>query len=167
VDGRSSLGQDHDIVHLESEDKLTPEGYRKQLETNYSLKLPPEAVTPFIDARFNLKDSAEYPRWLRAYVNSGQMIYREPVVHEIPLVTQPTLFIMGADDHNAPGTSECAGGAAAEDGPERRPRPGAGGTHAGCARRGHPQCRASGVSRRAREIRRAGARLPGEMILTK
>jgi proline iminopeptidase len=31
------------------------------------------------------------------------MIYREPVVHEIPLLTQPTLFIMGADDHNAPG----------------------------------------------------------------
>jgi pimeloyl-ACP methyl ester carboxylesterase len=31
------------------------------------------------------------------------MIYREPVASEIPLVTQPTLFIMGADDHNAPG----------------------------------------------------------------
>jgi len=31
------------------------------------------------------------------------MIYREPVVHEIPLITRPTLFIMGADDHNAPG----------------------------------------------------------------
>ena len=31
------------------------------------------------------------------------MIYREPVVHEIPLVSAPTLFIMGADDHNAPG----------------------------------------------------------------
>ena len=31
------------------------------------------------------------------------MIYREPVVHEIPLITQPTLLIMGADDHNAPG----------------------------------------------------------------
>jgi pimeloyl-ACP methyl ester carboxylesterase len=31
------------------------------------------------------------------------MIYREPVVHEIPLVTAPTLFIMGANDHNAPG----------------------------------------------------------------
>jgi pimeloyl-ACP methyl ester carboxylesterase len=25
------------------------------------------------------------------------------VAHEIPLLTQPTLFIMGADDHNAPG----------------------------------------------------------------
>jgi len=88
---------------LENEDKLTADGYRKQLETNYSLKLPPDQVTPFIDARFNIKGSAEYPRWLRAFVSSAQMIYREPVAHEIPLVTQPTLFIMGADDHNAPG----------------------------------------------------------------
>jgi pimeloyl-ACP methyl ester carboxylesterase len=88
---------------VENEDRLTAEGYRKQLETNYSLKLPPDQVTPFIDARFNIKGSAEYPRWLRAFVSSGQMIYREPVVHEIPLITEPTLFIMGADDHNAPG----------------------------------------------------------------
>jgi pimeloyl-ACP methyl ester carboxylesterase len=88
---------------LENEDKLTAEGYRKQLETNYSLKLPPDQVTPFIDARFNIKGSSEYPRWLRAFVNSAQLIYREPVVHEIPLIAQPTLFVMGADDHNAPG----------------------------------------------------------------
>jgi pimeloyl-ACP methyl ester carboxylesterase len=88
---------------LENEEKLTAEGYRKQLETNYSLKLPYDKVTPFVDSRFNIKGSAEYPRWLHAFVASGQMIYREPVVHEIPLITQPTLFIMGADDHNAPG----------------------------------------------------------------
>ena len=88
---------------IENEDKLTADGYRKQLETNYSLKLPPDQVTPFIDARFNVKGSAEYPRWLHAFVASAQLIYREPVVHEIPLVSQPTLFIMGADDHNAPG----------------------------------------------------------------
>jgi pimeloyl-ACP methyl ester carboxylesterase len=88
---------------IETEDKLTADGYRKQLEVNYSLKLPPDQVTPFIDARFNIKGSSEYPRWLRAFVNSAQMIYREPVVHEIPLITEPTLFIMGADDHNAPG----------------------------------------------------------------
>ena len=87
----------------DNEDKLTAEGYRKQLETNYSLKLPPDQVTPFIDARFNIKGSSEYPRWLRAFVNSAQMIYREPVVHEIPALAQPTLFVMGEDDHNAPG----------------------------------------------------------------
>jgi pimeloyl-ACP methyl ester carboxylesterase len=88
---------------LENEDKLTAEGYRKQLENNYSPKIPPDQITPFIDARFNIKGSAEYPRWLRAFVSSAQMIYREPVVHEIPLISSPTLFIMGADDHNAPG----------------------------------------------------------------
>src|ERR1700722_15072607 len=88
---------------FDNEDKLTADGYRKQLETNYSLKLPPDQVTPFIDARFNIKGAADYPRWLHAFVSSAQMIYREPVVHEIPLITQPTLFVMGADDHNAPG----------------------------------------------------------------
>jgi len=88
---------------IENENRLTADAYRRQLETNYALKLPPEQVTPFIDSRFNIKDSAEYPRWLRAFASSAQMIYREPVVHEIPLVTQPTLFVMGADDHNAPG----------------------------------------------------------------
>jgi pimeloyl-ACP methyl ester carboxylesterase len=71
---------------LENEDKLTAEGYRKQLEVNYSLKMQPDQVTPFIDARFNIKGSPEYPRWLRAFVSSAQLIYREPVVHEIPLI---------------------------------------------------------------------------------
>ncbi len=88
---------------IETEDRLTADGYRKQLQTNYAVKLPPEAITPFIDARFNIKGSPDYPRWLRAFVSSGQMIYREPVAHEIPLITVPTLFVMGADDHNAPG----------------------------------------------------------------
>jgi pimeloyl-ACP methyl ester carboxylesterase len=88
---------------IESEDKLTPDGYRKQLEVNYSLKLQPDQVTPFVDARFNIKGAADYQRWLHAFVSSGQMIYREPVAHEVPLITLPTLFIMGADDHNAPG----------------------------------------------------------------
>jgi pimeloyl-ACP methyl ester carboxylesterase len=95
---------------VENEDRLTAEGYRKQLETNYSLKLPPDQVTPFIDARFNIKGRAEYPRWLRAFVASAQLIYREPVVHEIPLVSQPTLFVMGADDHNAPGKANAPEG---------------------------------------------------------
>jgi pimeloyl-ACP methyl ester carboxylesterase len=88
---------------LEAEDRQTAEGYRRQLENNYALKLPTDQVTPFVDSRFNIKGSSEYPRWLHAFVSSAQMIYREPVVHEIPLISRPTLFVMGADDHNAPG----------------------------------------------------------------
>jgi proline iminopeptidase len=88
---------------LTIEDALTPDGYRQQLVTNYSLTLPPEDVTPFIDARMRIKDAADYPRWLRAFVNSYQMLYSQPVVYEYPLLTQQVLFLMGANDHNAPG----------------------------------------------------------------
>ena len=85
------------------EDALTADGYRQQLVTNYSLTLPPEDVTPFIEARMRIEGAADYPRWLRSFVNSYQMIYSQPVVYEIPTLAQPTLFIMGANDHNAPG----------------------------------------------------------------
>ena len=88
---------------IEQEDKLTADGYRRQLVTNYALTLPPDAITPFIDARFRIKDAAEYPRWLRAFVNSYQTIYRDPVVYELPSIRQKVLFIMGGNDHNAPG----------------------------------------------------------------
>jgi pimeloyl-ACP methyl ester carboxylesterase len=88
---------------MAQEDRLTAEGYRTQLMTNYSLTLPPEAITPFIEARMRIKGAAEYPRWLLAFVNSYQMIYSQPVVYEIPLVQQPVLFIMGGNDRNAPG----------------------------------------------------------------
>ena len=88
---------------MADEDRLTPDGYRNQLMTNYALTLPPDAITPFIEARMRIKESAEYPRWLRAFVNSYQMIWSQPVVYEIPLVPQPVLFIMGERDHNAPG----------------------------------------------------------------
>jgi pimeloyl-ACP methyl ester carboxylesterase len=138
---------------MEREDKLTADGYRKQLETSYSLKLPPDQVTPFIDARMNIKGSSEYPRWLHAFVSSGQMIYREPVVHEIPLVTQPTLFVMGADDHNAPGRPNAPDAL--------RPLMGKNAERAG---RSDPRHRASGVSRGPRQIQRADARLSRKMI---
>jgi pimeloyl-ACP methyl ester carboxylesterase len=88
---------------LEQEDRLTGEAYRTQLMTNYSLTLRPEALTPFIDARMRIKGSAEYPRWLLAFVNSYQMIYSQPVVYEIPLLQNPVLFVMGENDRNAPG----------------------------------------------------------------
>ena len=42
-----------------------------------------------------------YRRWLAAYVNSYQMIWREPVAGEIPLLTEPVLFLIGENDHVA------------------------------------------------------------------
>lgn len=88
---------------IEQERNLSADAYRNQLKTSYSLTLPAEAIEPFVELRERIKASGEYPRWLRAFVNSYQMIYTQPVVHEIPLIRQQTLFIMGGNDHNAPG----------------------------------------------------------------
>jgi pimeloyl-ACP methyl ester carboxylesterase len=92
---------DEELAKRERE--LTADGYRKQLMTNYALSLPSSAIEPFVQLREQIKESGEYPRWLKSFVSSYQMIYSQPVVHEIPLIDRPTLFIMGANDHNAPG----------------------------------------------------------------
>jgi pimeloyl-ACP methyl ester carboxylesterase len=87
----------------ERERALTADGYRRQLMTNYAISLPSAAIEPFVQLRDEIKESGEYPRWLKSFVASYQMIYSQPVAHEIPLIDRPTLFIMGANDHNAPG----------------------------------------------------------------
>jgi pimeloyl-ACP methyl ester carboxylesterase len=92
---------DEELAKRERE--LSADGYRKQLMTNYALSLPSSAIEPFVQLREQIKESGEYPRWLKSLVASYQMIYAQPVVHEIPLIDRPTLFIMGANDHNAPG----------------------------------------------------------------
>jgi pimeloyl-ACP methyl ester carboxylesterase len=92
-----------DEMLANNERALSADGYRKQLMTNYALSLPSSAIEPFVQLRERIKESGEYPRWLRSFVASYQMIYSQPVAHEIPLIDRPTLFIMGANDHNAPG----------------------------------------------------------------
>jgi pimeloyl-ACP methyl ester carboxylesterase len=92
---------DEDLARRER--ALTADGYREQLMTNYALSLPSSAIEPFVRLRDDIKESGEYPRWLKSFVASYQMIYAQPVAHEIPLIDRPTLFIMGANDHNAPG----------------------------------------------------------------
>jgi pimeloyl-ACP methyl ester carboxylesterase len=87
----------------ELEDKVTPESYLNQLIKGYALTLSEQALAPYVAARTRVKGSAEYPRWLRSFVNSAQMIWREPVVYEIPLLSHDVLFVMGENDHLAPG----------------------------------------------------------------
>ncbi|KQO92918.1 alpha/beta hydrolase [Methylobacterium sp. Leaf90] len=92
-----------DEALIAREADLTADAYRKQLMTSYALSIPASAIEPFVSIRERVKGSGEYPRWLKSFVNSYQMIWGQPIVHEIPLVKAPTLFIMGANDHNAPG----------------------------------------------------------------
>ena len=144
---------------LENEDKLTADGYRKQLETNYALKLPPEQVTPFIDARFNIKGSAEYPRWLRAFVSSAQTDLpracraRDSADHAADAVRD------GRRRSQRAGQSQCAGGVARENGTERRARQSPRRENGERPGRGGAEYRAPGVPGGAGQIQRTGARI--------
>ena len=92
-----------DETLLKREGELTADAYRKQLMTNYAVSLPETAIEPFVAIRERVKGSGEFSRWLQSFVNSYQMIWGQPVVHEIPWLAAPTLFVMGANDRNAPG----------------------------------------------------------------
>jgi pimeloyl-ACP methyl ester carboxylesterase len=87
----------------EREYKLSAEEYRNFLKNAYSLSVPAEQIEPFVELRERLKSSGEYPRWVRSFIHSYQMIHDQPVVYEYPLIRTPTLFVMGGNDHNAPG----------------------------------------------------------------
>ena len=102
-DYRSSVPPVTEEQLVQQQYAQTAEGYRKFLKFGYSLDLPDSAIEPFVDMLERLKLSGEYPRWVTSFVASYQMIHDQPVVQEYPLVAAPTLFIMGANDHNAPG----------------------------------------------------------------
>ncbi|MFD0987113.1 alpha/beta fold hydrolase [Methyloligella solikamskensis] len=88
---------------VDMEAKVTPEDYRESLKTRYNLTLPDKDLDPFVWARTGMRDSAEFPRWLRSFANSAQMVLREPIIYDMPFVKQPVLIVMGENDHVAPG----------------------------------------------------------------
>jgi pimeloyl-ACP methyl ester carboxylesterase len=88
---------------IEQEMALTPEGYYRQLFSTYNPQLTREQFWPYVEVRARMMNSAEYPRWVRSYVASYYAMWGQPVVHEFPLVKQPTLIVVGAKDRTATG----------------------------------------------------------------
>ncbi|MFD0668001.1 alpha/beta fold hydrolase [Ramlibacter sp. MAHUQ-53] len=88
---------------VEQEMALTPEQYYTQLVNTYNPQLTREQFYPFVDVRARMMASAEYPRWVRSYVSSFYAMWGQPVVHEFPLVRQPTLILVGSRDRTATG----------------------------------------------------------------
>lgn len=88
---------------VEQEMNLTPEAYYTQLVNTYNPQLTREQFWPFIEVRARTMGSAEYPRWVRSYVNSFYAMWGQPVVHEFHLVRQPTLILVGTRDRTATG----------------------------------------------------------------
>lgn len=79
------------------------EAYLEYLMNAYGVTLPAAAVAPFVTMRERMKGSADYPRWVEAYVRTYYAIWGQPVVQELPLIAAPTLFMVGTRDRTAPG----------------------------------------------------------------
>ncbi len=88
---------------IEQETALTAEQYFNQLMSTYNPQLSREQFWPYVELRERMSRSAEYPRWVRSYVSSFYAMWKEPYIHEIHLVTQPTLILAGTKDRTAPG----------------------------------------------------------------
>ena len=88
---------------VEQEMALAPQAYLDQLMNTYRPQLARERMQPFVDARARMMGSAEYPRWVRSYVSSYYAMWGQPVVHEMHLVRQPTLIVVGSRDRTATG----------------------------------------------------------------
>jgi pimeloyl-ACP methyl ester carboxylesterase len=85
----------------EIEMKMTPEKYRAFIK-RYFVHWKPEYES-FVETRCRMMLSSEYPRYAKAAALTFEMIYRQPVWHEFPLIKMPTLLVVGLKDRTTVG----------------------------------------------------------------
>ncbi len=85
----------------EIEMNMTPEKYRAFIK-RYFVHWKPEYES-FVETRCRMMLGGEYPRYAKAAALTFQMIYRQPVRHEFPLIKAPTLLVIGLKDRTTVG----------------------------------------------------------------
>jgi pimeloyl-ACP methyl ester carboxylesterase len=127
---RFSLMYPETVTHLVLENAIGLEDYREQVpwvptdrvykgvlaETEDSIRTYHKAyyVTwkpefeEFVTVHARLRGSAQFPQyaWVRALV--VQMIYEQPVVHELPRLRVPTMLVIGQADRTAVGKARAS-----------------------------------------------------------
>lgn len=91
------------IEQLQQDESLTDTAAIERFLRNFVKTWVPNRDEPFVQIRVRLAMSAEYPRWTRVTARSRQMIYQEPICYELPVLTQPTLLVIGLEDRIALG----------------------------------------------------------------
>ena len=62
-----------------------------------------DAYEPYVQVPYRWSLSAEYPRYAMASALTYDMIYTQPVVHDLPRLRAPTLLVIGQQDHTVVG----------------------------------------------------------------
>jgi pimeloyl-ACP methyl ester carboxylesterase len=86
---------------VEIEMALTPEKYRAFIK-RYFVHWRPEYES-LVETRCRVRLSGEFPRYAKAAALTFQMIYRQPVRHELPLLKPATLLVVGLKDRTTVG----------------------------------------------------------------
>jgi pimeloyl-ACP methyl ester carboxylesterase len=81
---------------------MTPASYRRFFH-NYFAHWRPAYEHELVEPYARMLLSGEYPRLAKASALTYLMIYRQPVVYELPDLRMPTLIVVGAEDHTAVG----------------------------------------------------------------
>jgi pimeloyl-ACP methyl ester carboxylesterase len=86
--------------------KNTEESIRNY-QKSYYVQWKPQ-YDEYVQAPYRQTLSGEYPRLAKVSALTSQMIYQQPVVHELPLIRTKTLLIVGQQDRTAPGKNRAA-----------------------------------------------------------
>jgi pimeloyl-ACP methyl ester carboxylesterase len=62
-----------------------------------------DAYEPYVQVPYRWTLSAEYPRYALASALTYDMIYTQPIAHDLPLVRTPTLLVIGQSDRTVVG----------------------------------------------------------------
>jgi pimeloyl-ACP methyl ester carboxylesterase len=62
-----------------------------------------DAYEPYVQVPYRWTLSSEYPRYARASALTYDMIYTQPIVHDLPRIRAPTLLVIGQSDHTVVG----------------------------------------------------------------
>lgn len=62
----------------------------------------------YVQVQYRWTLSGEYPRLARSAALTGQIIYEQPVVHELPLIKARTLLVIGQEDRTAVGKNRAS-----------------------------------------------------------
>jgi len=84
----------------------TTEKIRAYRKTYFTQWLP--SYERFVEVPARILLSGEFPRYARSAALTSQMIYQQPVVHELPLVRAPALLVIGQSDRTAIGRDRVA-----------------------------------------------------------
>jgi pimeloyl-ACP methyl ester carboxylesterase len=97
-DYRSAIPPQPLATLVATEMAQTPEGYRTFMKAFFATWTPEREA--LVDVFARVLKSGEYPRYARASALTYEMIFQQPIRHELHLLAMPVLLVIGQSDRS-------------------------------------------------------------------